>query len=196
MKGLIQSALFFVINGFIFIQSVSAQSNQTFNNCNFEEILADKRVPQLAKDIYFNRDWSVSRDNDVLSLLDSLQARDKKSKAFHFKVVTKSFEKSDGYYAEALGSVGKEYVEHNTAEFIAYFDNNSCFTHEDLMTWTKIVILEFSIVAEENDKRTIVKNYIQLLKSNVRNCTALQKENMNAFCVGLEKEWREYLENE
>ena len=192
MKGLNRTALLFVIIGFNLMNSVSAQSNQTFNNCNFEEILADKRVPQLAKDIYFNRDWSLSRDNDVLSLLDSLQARDKKSKAFYLKVVTKSYDKSDGFYSEVLGSVGKEYLEQHTVEFIAYFDNSSCFTREDLMTWTKIVILEFSIVAEENDKRTIVKSYIKLLKSNVKNCTALQKENMNAFCVGLEKEWRKY----
>jgi hypothetical protein len=192
MKGLIQSALFFVINGFIFIHSVSAQSNQTFNNCNFEEILADKRVPQLAKDIYFNREWSLENDYEALALLDSLQARNQNARAFYFKVVTKSYEKTDGYYSEVLGYVGKEYVEQHTAEFIAYFDNSSCFTREDLMTWTKIVILEFRIVAEENDKRTIVKSYIQLLKSNVRNCTALQKENMNAFCFGLEKEWRKY----
>jgi hypothetical protein len=107
-------------------------------------------------------------------------------------VVTKSYEKSDGYYSEVLGYLGKEYIANNTAEFIAFFDNSSCFTRADLMTWTKILIGEFSIIAEENDKRTIVKSYIKLLKSNVKNCTALQKENMNAFCVGLEKEWRKY----
>lgn len=196
MKGLIRTSLLFVIIGFNLMNSVYAQSNQTFNYCNFEEILADKRVPQLAKDIYLNRDWSLSSDKDVLSLLDSLQARDKKSKAFYFKAVTKSYDKSDGYYSEALGSVGKEYVEQHTAEFIAYFDNSSCFTREDLMTWTKIVILELSIVAEENDKRTMVKNYIKYLKSNTKNCTAFQHANMNAFCVELEKEWKEYLENE
>jgi hypothetical protein len=196
MKGLIQSALFFVINGFIFIHSVSAQSNQTFNNCNFDEILADKRVPQLAKDIYFNREWSLENDNEALALLDSLQARNKSSRAFYFKVVTKSYEKSDGYYSEVLGYLGKEYIANNTAEFIAFFDNSSCFTRADLMTWTKILIGEFSIIAEENDKRTMVKNYIKYLKSNTKNCTAFQHANMNAFCVELEKEWKEYLENE
>jgi hypothetical protein len=178
------------------MNGISGQTIEASDPCNFSAMATDKDISKLARNIYFNREWSLENDYEALALLDSLQARNQNSRAFYFKVVTKSYEKTDGYYSEVLGYVGKEYVEQHTAEFIAYFDNSSCFTREDLMTWTKIVILEFRIVAEENDKRTIVKSYIQLLKSNVKNCTALQKENMNAFCVGLEKEWREYLENE
>jgi hypothetical protein len=174
------------------MNGLSGQTIEAFDPCNFNAMVTDKDISELARNIYFNREWSLENDNEALALLDSLQARNKSSRAFYFKVVTKSYEKSDGFYSEALGSVGKEYVEQHTAEFIAYFDNSSCFTREDLMTWTKILIGEFSIIAEENDKRTIVKNYIQLLKSNVKYCNTLQQANMNAFCVELEKEWRKY----
>ncbi|MFM2316877.1 MAG: hypothetical protein RLZZ155_1209 [Bacteroidota bacterium] len=188
----LRTTLLSILLGLSAMNGLSGQTIEAFDPCNFNAMVTDKDISELARNIYFNREWSLENDNEALALLDSLQARNQSSRAFYFKVVTKSYEKSDGFYSEALGSVGKEYVEQHTAEFIAYFDNSSCFTREDLMTWTKIVILEFSIVAEENDKRTIVKSYIQLLKSNVKNCTALQKENMNAFCVGLEKEWRKY----
>jgi hypothetical protein len=181
-----------ILLGLNALNGLSGQTIEASEPCNFNAMATDKDISELAKNIYLNREWSLENDNEALALLDSLQARNKSSRAFYFKVVTKSYEKSDGYYSEVLGYLGKEYIANNTAEFIAFFDNSSCFTRADLMTWTKILIGEFSIIAEENDKRTIVKNYIQLLKSNVKNCTALQKENMNAFCVGLEKEWRKY----
>lgn len=188
----LRTTLFSILLGLSAMNGLSGQTIEASDPCNFNAMVTDKDISELARNIYFNREWNIENDNEALALLDSLQARNQSSRAFYFKVVTKSYEKSDGFYSEALGSVGKEYVEQHTAEFIAYFDNSSCFTREDLMTWTKIVILEFSIVAEENDKRTIVKSYIQLLKSNVKNCTALQQANMNAFCVELEKEWRKY----
>jgi hypothetical protein len=188
----LRTTLLSILLGLSAMNGLSGQTIEAFDPCNFNAMVTDKDISELARNIYFNREWSLENDNEALALLDSLQARNQSSRAFYFKVVTKSYEKSDGFYSEALGSVGKEYVEQHTAEFIAYFDNSSCFTREDLMTWTKIVILEFSIVAEENDKRTIVKNYIQLLKSNVKYCTTLQQANMNSFCVELEKEWRKY----
>jgi hypothetical protein len=188
----LRTTLFSILLGLSAMNGLSGQTIEASDPCNFNAMVTDKDISELARNIYFNREWNIENDNEALALLDSLQARNQSSRAFYFKVVTKSYEKSDGFYSEALGSVGKEYVEQHTAEFIAYFDNSSCFTREDLMTWTKIVILEFSIVAEENDKRTIVKSYIQLLKSNVKNCTALQQANMNAFCVELEKEWKKY----
>lgn len=181
-----------ILLGLNAMNGISGQTIEASDPCNFSAMATDKDISELTRNIYFNREWSLENDYEALALLDSLQARNKSSRAFYFKVVTKSYEKSDGYYSEVLGYLGKEYIANNTAEFIAFFDNSSCFTRADLMTWTKILIGEFSIIAEENDKRTIVKNYIQLLKSNVKNCTALQKENMNAFCVGLEKEWRKY----
>jgi hypothetical protein len=181
-----------ILLGLNALNGLSGQTIEASEPCNFNAMATDKDISELAKNIYLNREWSLENDNEALALLDSLQARNKSSRAFYFKVVTKSYEKSDGYYSEVLGYLGKEYIANNTAEFIAFFDNSSCFTRADLMTWTKILIGEFSIIAEENDKRTIVKSYIKLLKSNVKNCTALQKENMNAFCVGLEKEWRKY----
>ena len=191
-----RTTLLSILLGLSAMNGLSGQTIEASDPCNFNAMATDKDISELARNIYFNREWSLENDNEAQALLDSLQARNKSSRAFYFKVVTKSYEKSDGYYSEALGYLGKEYISNNTAEFIAFFDNSSCFTRADLMTWTKILIGEFSIIAEENDKRTIVKNYIKYLKSNTKNCTALQQANMKAFCVELEKEWKEYLENE
>jgi len=188
----LRTTLLSILLGLNAMNGIPGQPFEASDPCNFNAMATDKDISELARNIYFNREWSLENDYEALALLDSLQARNKSSRAFYFKVVTKSYEKSDGYYSEVLGYLGKEYIANNTAEFIAFFDNSSCFTRADLMTWTKILIGEFSIIAEENDKRTIVKSYIKLLKSNVKNCTALQKENMNAFCVGLENEWRKY----
>jgi len=188
----LRTTLLSILLGLNAMNGIPGQPFEASDPCNFNAMATDKDISELTRNIYINSEWSLENDYEALALLDSLQARNKSSRAFYFKVVTKSYEKSDGYYSEVLGYLGKEYIANNTAEFIAFFDNSSCFTRADLMTWTKILIGEFSIIAEENDKRTIVKSYIKLLKSNVKNCTALQKENMNAFCVGLENEWRKY----
>ena len=164
----LQITLLSILLGLNAMNGLLGQTFEASDPCNFQAIATDKDISELARNIYFNREWSLENDNEALALLDSLQARNKSSRAFYFKVVTKSYEKSDGYYSEALGYLGKEYIANNTAEFIAFFDNSSCFTRADLMTWTKILIGEFSIIAEENDKRILVKNYIKKLRSNTK----------------------------
>src|SRR5699024_1246547 len=96
------------------INGAGGQSYKEFHNCNFDNFIADKKTPKLAKDIYLDNDWNLSNDNKALALLDSLTAKNKTSRPFYFKVVTKSYKKSDGYFSEGLGLAGKEYVENNT----------------------------------------------------------------------------------
>jgi len=166
-----------------------------YHNCNFDSFIADKKTPKLAKDIYLDNDWDLSNDNEALALLDSLTAKNKTSRPFYFKVVTKTYKKSDGYFSEGLGLAGKEYVENNTKEFIANFDNKNCFTDNDLKTWANIVIGEFSISGEGEYEKPIIDDYIKKLKSNCNNCSPTQKENINKFGLTLKNEWKEFLKH-
>jgi hypothetical protein len=175
---------------------INVDSEQSFNeykNCNFDELIEDKKTPKLAKDIYLNNDWNLNNDVKTLALLDSLTAKNKQSRPFYFKVVTKTYLKSDGYFSEELGLVGKEYVENNTKEFISYFDDQGCFTENDLLTWAKIIILELSISVEGEYDKPIIDNYFNKLKSNCINCSLTQKQNINKLGLTLKKEWKEFL---
>lgn len=171
------------------------QHYKEFHNCNFDNFIADKTIPKLAMNIYLDNDWNLSNDNEALALLDSLTAKNENSRPFYFKVVTKTYNKSDGYFSEELALAGKEYIENNTKEFISYFDNKSCFTDNDLITWAKIVILEFSISGEGEYDKPIIDDYIKILESNCRDCTVTQKENIDKFGLNLKKEWKEVLKN-
>jgi hypothetical protein len=174
--------------------NVEKQSFKEFPDCNFDYFIGDEKTPQLAKDIYLDRDWN--NDYEALALLDSLTAINKQSRPFYFKVITKTYEKSDGYFSEALGFAGKEYVENNTREFIANFDNKKCFTGKDLVTWAKVVILELSMdINEKDNSRFDINDFTRKLKSNCSNCTPFQKENINEFGTILEYEWKDFLKN-
>ncbi len=177
------------------INSADGKPYKEFHNCNFDNFIADKKTPKLAKDIYLDKEWNLSNDNEALALLDSLTAKNKPSRPFYFKVVTKTYKKSDGYFSEGLGLAGKEYVENNTKEFISNFDNKDCFSDNDLTTWTHILILEFSISGEGEYDKPIIDAYIKKLKSNCNDCSPTQKENINKFSLTLKKEWKEFLKH-
>jgi len=174
------------------INGASGQAHKEFHNCNFNKFIADKNTSVLAKNIYLDNDWNLKNDTAALALLDSLNAKDKTSRAFYFKIVTKTFERSDGYFSEGLGLAGKEYVDYNTKEFITYFDNKDCFTNKDLETWAKIVMLEFSISADGNDGETVIDDYVQKIKLNCSDCTPKKKQNINTFGKILKQEWNKF----
>jgi hypothetical protein len=182
----------------------SVESNNTkgssiqiteFYDCNFNKFINDPMTPKLAKDIYLGNEWNFNNDNEVLSLLDSLTAKDNTSRPFYFKVITKSVEKSDGYYSEGLGLAGYEFVENHTQEFSSFFDNKKCHTNRDLETWADIVIIELSIIDEGNFDKPIVDDYIHKLRLNCNNCPTPQKETINKFGLILKEKWNEFMEH-
>ena len=168
------------------INDAGRQPYKESHNCNFDKLIADKKTPKLAKDIYLNNEWNLNNNNEALALLDSLTAKNKTSRPFYFKVVTMTYKKSDGYFSEGLGLAGKEYIENNTKEFIANFDNKDCFTDNDLTTWADIVILEFSISGEGEYDKPIIDDYIKKLKSNCKSSSPIQKVNINKFGLTLQ----------
>lgn len=174
---------------------INSNEYKEFNQCDFDKFLNDPKTPKLAKDIYLDKEWDLRNDTEALALLDRLTAKDKTSRPFYFKVVTKSEKKSDGYYSEGLGYAGYNYVVNNTQEFASYFDNKQCHTDNDLATWADIVIMEFSISGEGSYDKPIVDDYIKKLKSNCKDCSTTQKETINKFGLTLKEKWNEFLKN-
>lgn len=166
------------------------------SNCNFDIFVSDKRTSKLAKDIYLDKDWNLSNDMEALALLDSLNAKDISARPFYFKVVTKTYKKSDGYFSEGLGIKGYNYVLKNTQEFASHFDNKECFTENDLETWADIVLLEIHI-EQENVETTkeehLVHKYCRSLKKQSENYTTSQKQTISNFIGILERKWVEFL---
>jgi len=166
-----------------------------FHQCDFDKFLNNPKTPKLAKDIYLDKEWNLRNDTEALALLDSLTAKNKTSRPFYFKVVTKSEKKSDGYYSEGLGLAGYAFVLNNTQEFASYFDDKLCNTENDLAIWADIVIMEFSISGEGSYDKPIVDDYIKKLKSNCKDCSTTQKETINKFDLALKEKWSEFLKH-
>ena len=173
----------------------SDAENKELHNCDFDTFINDPKTPKLAKDIYLEREWNLNNDNETLALLDSLTAKEKTSRPFYFKVITKTKGKSDGYFAEELGLAGYEFVENHAQEFFSYFDNKPCHTEIDLMTWADILIVEFSISGEGEYDKPIVDVYIKKLKSNCKSCSTTQKETNKKFGIILKEKWSEFLKH-
>jgi hypothetical protein len=72
------------------INGAGGQPYKEFHNCNFDNFIAYKKTSKLAKDIYLDNDWDLSKDNEALALLDSLTAKNKTSKPFYTNYVYKT----------------------------------------------------------------------------------------------------------
>lgn len=186
--------LFSCINALTHAQNSKVQKES--DPCNFQRFITDPKTPALAKKIYLHKDWNFENDYESLALLDSLTAKDKSSRSFYFMVITQSESKSDGYYSEALGGVGYDYILNNTQEFASYFDHNECHTEKDLAIWANIVILELSIVEEGNFDKAISEDFTTILNSNCISCSTSQKETIVKFGLILKDKWNEFLKNQ
>jgi hypothetical protein len=175
------------------LDEISSNEYREYYRCPFEEFVFDPTIPKFAKDVYLDHDWDLSNDSIVFEVFDKLNTEDVRTRAFYFKVITKTKERADGYYAEGLGGFGKDFVVNNTPEFVGYFDNQECFTAYDLKTWVGIVMLEFSLEADNESENTFLDEYIQKLKINCRNCTANQKETLAKFTEMLHEEFTSYV---
>ncbi len=182
------------IESFYIDQSeVNSNRYKEFYACPFDKFINDPKTSQLAKDIYLDNEWNLNNDEEALALLDSLTAMDKSSRQFYFKVVTLTYDKADGYFSEGLGNAGKEYVENNTHEFATHFDNNECCTNQDLETWAKIVMLEFSLIFSETEHKAMMDDFIKKLNKECTACSENQKETIKRFGAILNEEWKEFL---
>lgn len=160
--------------------------------CKAGKFLRDPETPRLAKNLYQNK---IQYAEEALSYFDKLNSKDPTEREFYFRVLTNSYTIADGAYAEGLGYLGKEYIENNTPAFLSFFDNTACFTDSDLSTWAGIVILEFSLVEEDEYDKPFVDEYSSGLIRNCKPCTPAQKTNLEKFTRILKGKWRDYLKH-
>jgi hypothetical protein len=164
------------------INGAGGQPYKESHNCNFDEFIVDKKTSKLAKDIYLNNEWNLGKDDEALALLDSLKAKNKHLRPFYCKILSLTIKKTDGYFSEALGLIGKEYVENNSVEFVNNFNYTECFTKDDLNNWADIVMLELGMYGEELATNNVVEDYIKSFRANCRKCNIEQKEISENFC--------------
>ncbi|MFA9213357.1 MAG: hypothetical protein ACEQSR_05860 [Candidatus Methylacidiphilales bacterium] len=161
-----------------------------YKYCYFDSFANSNEVTQLAKDLYQNKDWDLHNEAPALALLDSLNAKNKWLRPFYFKIITKTYAKSDGYFSEGLGLVGKEFTENNLLEFISNFENTNCFNDEDMHTWAKIVLLELCLGADNNNGNFILSKYTNEMKARSKSFNIIKKNNIDKFCKTLSVEWK------
>jgi len=171
-----------------------ALTSDTINNrWHFNKYLNDPATPQIAKDI-FNNKWTPGNDSP-LQFLNKLHGTGEEARPFYFKVVTNSYKKADGEYAEGLSHAGYEYVKHYPIEFANYFIGQDAFTDEDLKTWSSIVMGELKIAGEGRYNKPLATDYIAAIKENCKGGTAQQLAVIEKFGNNLNLEWAEFLKN-
>ena len=171
---------------------LNTESTTKITDCNFDKFISDNRISKIAKDIYLDNNWKL---DNALGLLDSLTTKNKYSRPFYFKVVTLTYQKSDGAFSEGLGYEGKKYVKNNTKEFVSYFNSEKCFTEDDLRIWVNIIMLEFSLIANNEFDKNLIENYIEILNKNCLDCTENQKKTLKKFNSILRVKWNELLKH-
>lgn len=121
--------------------------------------LGHKEIPQVCKDLYTQK-RSVSDDNDVLAIMDSIFTSNNETRPFYFLTLTSTMGKADGAYSEPLGIMCKKFVETRTNEFIDYFINELLLTHADFDKWAQTVAGELQVSSDRADKEevNILKN--------------------------------------
>lgn len=171
----------------------SIKENPKEDLCDYEAILNDPKTPKLVKELYHN---TVKKLGEPTTYFDYLKSNNPKEKAFYFRIITNSYAFSDGAYSEELGNLGKEYVEYQTKDFASFFDNQNCFTDDDLKTWAKIAVLEFEIIDETIETKKgepLVNVYSRKLVGHTKGFTENQKKTIQKFTLLLKKEWEEFV---
>ena len=138
-----------------------------------------KKIPQICKDV-FNNIRQPSDENDVLSLLDSVFTSNNETRPFYFLTLTRTLRKADGAYAEAVGMMGKNFVEKKTKAFVDYFEKELMLTTADFNQWARAVAGEIEILAEGPTKQELGKLKAKMT-SNCSKCGTKQINRINQF---------------
>ena len=172
-----------------FIAGCKSEKKST---CDYDRFINDTQTPEQARLMAKGDSWKLN-ELAALGFLDSMTAARKEMRPFYFRVVTNSLQQADGAYAEALGLAGKDYVEYNTHEFAAHFDNNACFSEKDIDAWVDIVMLEFGLLIENESDSGSMNEYLQAVRNNCGECTVSQKATIEKFLSKLEKSWQDLI---
>ena len=164
-----------------------------YSYCDFSKELNDDNISPFIKAIYSDDMFELDNEIETLKLIRKLNIDIEELNQFYFKVITKIYENSDGVIAEQLGYSGKEFVSTNTNRFISFFDNDTCFTRQDLETWVEIVMLEIDLIAFNEFHPQLMSDFQSKLDSNCIACSESQKNNLQSFKDLLDEKWEKII---
>ncbi len=144
------------------------------------EFLKDNFVPNCFKEMFIEKLDPNSNDSCAFALIDSVQSSDIIRQPLYFLTLTRTFEKADASYSEAVCNFSMEYVKNNTVEFLHQFLSNSELTKSDMELWSNKVMMELIDFADEDADKE-VQNYIDNLKKKSMNFDVREKYKLEEF---------------
>lgn len=150
-----------------------------------EKVLGDSTIDRYYKDILSKGHLiSHSDNNKMLSVTDSIFTEHHDRQLFYFMVFTKSMNKSDGFYSEALGLSAMKFVKEHTYRFADYFNIVPLLDDNDFNNWIDYVWGEIMITAENHEKEAVDKLAIRLY-GNIKGNRKEYKLIIDEFIEGL-----------
>ncbi|WP_187264809.1 hypothetical protein, partial [Pontibacter beigongshangensis] len=104
-------------------------------------------------------------DDKMLSVTDSLFSKDPSKDFFYFIVFTKSLNGADGFYSEAAGVKGTEFLTTKTESFADYFNIGPKLDDTDMRNWASSIVGEIQIEREGEEAMAINELESQLRKN-------------------------------
>jgi len=150
-----------------------------------ERAVKDSTIDSYYKEI-LSKGHLISHpdDNKMLSITDSLFSTHRDRQLFYFMVFTKSMNKSDGFYSEALGLNAMKFVNEHTDRFADYFNIVPLLNDDDFRNWIDYVWGEIMITAENHEKEEVEKLAIRLY-DNIKGNRKEYKLIIDDFIEGL-----------
>lgn len=164
-------------------------------DCDYSTMLSNPKTPKMAKELFNN---TAKLTDEPLDYFDYILNGTENEKKFYFRVITNSYQISDGAYSEGLGHFGKEYIETHPEAFARFFDQTNCFTDNDLKTWAKIALLEFEIIDadfENSKNEALVYGYCRKLINDGKKFPESKRKTITKFTKLLSIEWGEFLKH-
>lgn len=106
-------------------------------------------------EIYKQEKLIKAKDNQMLSITDSLFSKDINKGLFYFIVFTKSLNGADGFYSEGAGLAAFNYISNNPKQFAQYFETSEKLNPKDLDNWANSVLGEIMISRENDESKAI-----------------------------------------
>lgn len=156
-----------LIFGSSYGQEVNSE-NKSPNQLLIEKSLNDTTIDSYYKDIFRSGNLlSHPDDNMMLSITDSLFTVNPNRQLFYFLVFTKSMNKSDGFYSEAVGLRAFQFINEHTSRFADYFNIAPYLNDSDFNNWVNYICGEIMIAYEDKEEEAIKQLSIRL-KENIK----------------------------
>lgn len=144
------------------------------------EYLKDNFVPTCFKELFKGK-LDPNVDNlCAFQLIDSVKSNDIIRQPLYFLTLTRTFEKADAAYSEAVCNFSMEYVKNNTKDFINQLITNKNLDKHDMELWADNVMMELIDFALE-DANKEVGTYIDNLKLKSAELDDRQKQKLEEF---------------